>query len=545
MKKPKGKKNTSPATIAGMIQKAADLFPQALFLLDRQHKIVLVNNAAQKLTGIDATNLTAQDIKFVLALEDPRTQKQILNLKLPSNELSSLQAKLHAIPYGVTFLPLKYVPYFAAFKPRPFSLAILHPQTTNQTRESTSTTIYLELLGQLTMRIAHDFSNSLTSIMGNAELLEEQLTAIQNTTSNDRLSDAVEALPEIKDIIRKSNEMSQLIQTLQTYAKQPPSTAYVLDINTAIRETIAMARGLLGRKIQIEFLPSENLPLIYMDRLRIDRILLSILISSKSKMPTGGRITIETDEAELDNHFVGQHAGSSEGHFTRLSITDSSKGIGPEDLPHIFELPTNPNSTITDLSLPSVYSILKQSRGYIHVANWHGKGTRFDIYIPQTPPSQSSSIEDDEVLFLKLQRAPEKLQQHKNTPPTNRLILLAEDDAEIQRSITRAVSREGYEIVIASNGNDAVELYKSLTLKDQQPALLIADYGLPGIDGRSLCNTIKSQFTGANVLLTSGYRIEFDQSTNQTDDGVHFLPKPFTPTALITQISKILSKATP
>src|SRR5882672_2743910 len=131
MKKPKGTDTTSPTTIADMIQRAADVFPQALFLLDRQHKIILVNNAAQKLTGIDATNLTAQDIKFILALEDPRTQKKILKLKLPSNHLFSLQAKLHAIPYNVTFLPLNYVPYFTAFKPRPFSLAILNTQTTN------------------------------------------------------------------------------------------------------------------------------------------------------------------------------------------------------------------------------------------------------------------------------------------------------------------------------------------------------------------------------------------------------------------------------
>jgi two-component system, cell cycle sensor histidine kinase and response regulator CckA len=543
MNKPKN--NPSPATVAGMIQNAADVFPQALFLLDRQHKIILANNAAQKLTGLDTTNLIGQDIKLILALEEPRTQQNILKLKLPSNQLFSLQARIHAVPYNVSFLPLSYIPYFNAFKPRPFTLAIVNPQTSNHVRESTSTTVYLEVLGQLTMRIAHDFSNSLTSIMGNAELLAEQLSALQNTAPGENLSDPIEqALPEIHDIIRKSNEMSQLIQTLQTYATQPPSSAYVLDVNTAIRETIAMARGLLGRKIQIEFLPSENLPQIYMDRLRIDQILLSILISSKSKMPTGGRITIETDENQLDSEFVAQHAGSSEGHFTRLSITDSSKGIAPEELPHIFELPTSTDRNITNLSLPTVYAILKQSRGYINVANWHGKGTRFDIYIPQTPPTQASTIETDEVPVLKLQPTPPELQQPK-TISTNRLILLAEDDPEIQRSIQRAAMRENYEIIITSNGHDALERYKSLTLKKQQPALLIADYGLPGIDGRTLCTTIKTQFAGANVLLTSGYRIEVDQVTNQTADGLDFLPKPFTPAILLKRISNILSKANP
>ena len=540
------KKTPSPAAVAGMIQNTADLFPQALFLLDRQHKIILANNAGQKLTGLDITNLVSQDIKLILALEDPRTQQKILKLKLPSDQLFSLQGKVHAVPYKVDFLPLNYLPYFTAFKPRPFTLAIVNPQTTNETaQESSSTSVYLEMLGRLTMRIAHDFSNSLTSIMGNAELLAQELAALKTAAPEENLSDTIEqtALPEIHDIIRKSNEMSQLIQTLQTYANQPPSAAYVLDINTAIRETIAMARGLLGRKINIEFLPSENLPQIYMDRLRIDQILLSILISSKSKMPAGGRITIETDETLLDSQFVAQHAGSSEGHFTRLSITDSSRGIAPEELPHIFEIPTSTDRNITDLSLPTVYAIVKQSKGYIHVANWHGKGTRFDIYIPQTPPAQSSTIENDEVLILKLQPAPSEAQQPKAIP-TNRLILLAEDNPEIQRSIQRA-ARETYEILITSDGHEALELYRSLALQGKQPALLIADYGLPSIDGRTLCNTIKTEFAGANVLLTSGYRIEFDEFTHQTPDGINFLPKPFTPAILLKRVSKILEKASP
>lgn len=544
------KRNPEPTATAAILKNAADIFSEALFLVDRSRRIILANNAAQKMTTLEETNLIGQQIESILSLENPQTQQKVTSIKLPTKELLVLRAKIHAVPHSATFLPLNYIPYFAAFKPRPTALAIVTPQISTQAQDHTTATIYQQILGQLTMRIAHDFSNSLTSIIGNAELIEEQISALLKPPIPEPLTTLLDqGLPEIQDVVRKSREMAQFINTLQQYARQQPTSSQTLDLNTAITETITMARSLLGRKIQIEFLPSEDLPQIYMDRLRIDQILLSILVNSKNAMPAGGRVTIETEEIFLDAEFVAAHPGARQGSYTRLSITDSSAGMDPETLKRIFDIPnSNKTPDLASLGLPTVYSILKQFKGYIDVESWIGKGTRFDIYFPQTPPgpiTPPSVEDDDEVLVLHLLRQPT---QNALSPepalPNGSLILVAEDDTDVQRFIQRYVHRAGYETIITSDGNVALELYRKLTKEGNQPALLISDLGLPGMDGRTLCNAIRQEHPTARVLLTSGYRIELEGNSRKTKDGFDFLQKPFAPNILLATIERILSKPT-
>jgi signal transduction histidine kinase/CheY-like chemotaxis protein len=545
------KRNSEPTATAAMLKNAADIFSEALFLIDRSRRIILANNAAQQMTTLEETNLIGQQIESILSLENPQTQLKVTSIKLPPKELLVLRAKIHAVPHSATFLPLNYIPYFAAFKPRPIALAIVTPQISTQAQDHTTATIYQQILGQLTMKIAHDFSNSLTSIIGNAELIEEQISALLKPPILEPLTPLLDqGLPEIQDVVRKSREMAQFINTLQQYARQQPTSSRTLDLNTAITETITMARSLLGRKIQIEFLPSEDLSQIYMDRLRIDQILLSILVNSKNAMPAGGRVTIGTEEVFLDAEFVAAHPGAREGSYTRLSITDSSAGMDSATLKRIFDIPnSNKTSDLASLGLPTVYSILKQFRGYIDVESWIGKGTRFDIYFPQTPPgpiTPPSAEDDDEVLVLHLLRQPSQiaLSPGARLPnlPNGSLILVAEDEADVQIFIQRVVTRAGYETLITGDGTAALELYRKLTKQGNQPALLISDLGLPGTDGRTLCNAIRNEHPTARVLLTSGYRIELDGNSRKTKDGFDFLHKPFAPNILLATIERILSK---
>jgi signal transduction histidine kinase/CheY-like chemotaxis protein len=534
-----------------MLKNAADIFSEALFLIDRSRRIILANNAAQQMTTLEETNLIGQQIEAILSLENPQTQLKVTSIKLPPKELLVLRAKIHAVPHSATFLPLNYIPYFAAFKPRPTALAIVTPQISTHAQDHTTATIYQQILGQLTMKIAHDFSNSLTSIIGNAELIEEQISALLKPPIPEPLTPLLDqGLPEIQDVVRKSREMAQFINTLQQYARQQPTSSRTLDLNTAITETITMARSLLGRKIQIEFLPSEDLSQIYMDRLRIDQILLSILVNSKNAMPTGGRVTIGTEEVFLDAEFIAAHPGAREGSYTRLSITDSSAGMDSGTLKRIFDIPSsNKTPDLASLGLPTVYSILKQFRGYIDVESWIGKGTRFDIYFPQTPPgpiTPPSVEDDDEVLVLHLLRPPTQIALSPGTRlpnlPNGSLILVAEDEADVQIFIQRVVTRAGYETLITGDGSAALELYRKLTKQGNQPALLISDLGLPGTDGRTLCNAIRQEHPTARVLLTSGYRIELEGNSRKTKDGFDFLHKPFAPNILLATIERILSK---
>lgn len=534
-------------TAAALLRNAANVFSEALFLLDRSNRIILANNAAQRLTGLDEPNLIGQQINSILTIQDRQTRTRVDHLEIPETDLLVFRAKIHANYYTATFSPLTYIPYFAAFRPRATALAILSPSTPLQADHTTKSTIYLQLLGQLTMRIAHDFGNSLTSITGNAELIHEQISEALQTIQNDDPSRNLirESLGQIKAILRKSREMAHFVTTLQQYAKQQPTHGESIELNHAISDTITMARHLLGRKIQIEFLPSDDLPPVYIDQLRIDQILFSILVHCKNAMPQGGRITILTDQLLLDEQFVATHPGSRTGNYTRLSITDSSAGMDQDTLNRIFHFPSQPPTAETSaLALPTVYAIVKQFHAYIDVESWVGRGTRFDILLPQTPPPPQADTEADEILVLNLPTDRSQNILSKETTPTGSLILIAEDDTDICNFIKGYVTRAGYETKIATDGNAALNLYRTLTREGNQPALLIADLGLPGIDGKTLSYAIRHEYPGARILLTSGFPTEVDQKTKKTRDGFHFLQKPFPANLLLTTIDRII-KPTP
>jgi signal transduction histidine kinase/FixJ family two-component response regulator len=500
------------------LQSLTDLFTEAVFLLDRSDRVILANHAAQTMTALPETALVAQPIESILSLNVPkRTKSKIAN---PQTEtLLQVPATVHGHSHSATFVPLPNLTYFPKLKPRPYALVIVTP-TTSRIHDHTTATIYLQIVGQLTMRIAHDLNNSLTSIIGNAELIKEQLA---------------HDFPELDDVIRKSHEMAQFINRLQQYARQQPLTKHSLDLNTAIHDFLPIAKSLLGPTIQITFLPADELPRIYIDRPRIDQVLLSILLSCKKEMSTGGRITIETDHVDLDVEFTSTHPGARPGTYSRLSITDSSNGMDSKRVARIFDFPTAHVLDSSILGLPIAYSIVKDLKGYITLESWIRKGTRFDIYIPlsvstaPTPLLDAFSLPDS----------------HNPSSTNSSLILVADDDPDIQNTIARCVSRVGYKTLFASDGRTALDLYEQLTGEDNQPALLIADLGLPTIDGGALSLTIQERYQNACVLLTSGHEIDINPTTGLTPEGFTFLHKPFEPNALLTTIERLLKREGP
>lgn len=522
---------------AKTLRSATDLLTEALFLIDRSHRIILANNAAQTMTGLPESLLLRKPIATVISLQLSQQGTKTNRIKLPTSDLITLPARVHALSYSATFVPLAGLAHFSEFKPRPTALVIARPAPSHQLHDHTNTTIYVQTIGYLTMKIAHDLSNSLTSIIGNAELLHEQLDDAHSLPTADTIASLKDN--ELHDVIRKSREMAQFINTLREYARHPPINTHSSDVNDAIRETLSIARTLLGRTIQIDFVPSDELPRVQMDRFRIDQLLFSLLLSCTKAMPSGGLITLETKPATLDRHFTDTHRGARPGTYIRLTITDSSVGFDPEQLTRIFDFPPAEDFDLVGLGLPLLYSILKRFDGYVTVDSSPGKGRRFDIYIPHNPvPPISPGPEEHALSSL-----PHSSESHAAANPS--LILVADDDSDVRRTIARYVSRAGYNTAFAADGKIALDLYKRLTAAGNQPALLIADLGLPEIDGRTLSITIQEHFCTARILLTSGYTPDINPTTGKTPEGFTFLQKPFEPNALLTIVERLVKEADP
>jgi len=516
---------------AKALRPAIDLITQALFVIDSFDKIILANDAAQMITGLPESALLDNAIATILSIDNSHKNRPH-HINLPTAELLTLPATVHGLQYSATFIPLTNLTYKTELTRPAAALVIVTSNSSPLVHTHTATTIYVQFIGNLTLRIAHDLSNSLTSIIGNAELLNEQLTDLFNSPTPQRCASLRDnGLPELLDVIRKSREMAQDITSLREFARQQPVNTHTLELNNAVNETLTLAKSLLGTKIRIDFLPSEKLPPIYMDRFRFDQLLLSILLTSKNAMPpSGGLILIETGTATLDQEFTLTHPGARSGTYTRLSVTDSSPGMDSDQVTRFFDFPGKEIFDSADLSIPIAYSIVKRFGGYITVESWPGKGTRFDIYFPSIPTS------DDQVLDL----APLE-SKHSTIGIKSSLILIADDDSDIQTTIARYLFKAGYQTASAADGKTALHLYRKLTAEGNQPALLIADLGLPEMDGRTLSTIIQNEFRSAPVLLTSGFKIEINTTTGKTRDGFHFLPKPFEPNALLTTIERLLN----
>ena len=372
----------------------------------------------------------------------------------------------------------------------------------------------LESVGQLTGGLAHDFNNLLTVIMGNAEILSEQLAG------DPRLADTADT------VLKAAQRGADLTQRLLAFARRQPLDPRPVDVNALVAEMAPLLRRTLGEQVEISFAQLHELWPALVDPSQLENALLNLCINARDAMPRGGRVTIEVANKQLDEDYATRHVDVRAGPYVALAVTDTGTGIAPEHLARVFEpfFTTKEQGKGTGLGLSMVYGFIKQSGGHINIYSELAHGTTVRLYLPRAhaPVPLASSDEGAESI-----------------PAIGaETVLLVEDDELVRKFAHRQLVALGYEVVQAPSGPVALQIIRSELAID----LLFTDVVMPGgMSGRDLADKARTLRPGLRVLYTSGYTEDAILHQGRLDPGVLLLNKPYRRIELARKIREALS----
>jgi signal transduction histidine kinase/CheY-like chemotaxis protein len=371
----------------------------------------------------------------------------------------------------------------------------------------------MEAIGRLSGGIAHDFNNILVPITGYVDL------AMMSIPSDSKLYTHIQRIREAAK--RAANLTSQIL----AFSRKQVLEIRVLNLNDVVGDFNKMVQRLIGEDIEVEILLDPALHLIKADRGQIEQVLMNLVINARDAMPTGGKLTIETANAYLDETYVKKYADTlSPGPYAMLSVNDTGHGMDAETQQQIFEpfFTTKEEGKGTGLGLATVFGIVKQHQGTIWVYSEINKGTTFKIYLPQTH-------NEDQLIDIP-QAEPETLSGTET-------IMVVEDDDMVRHLVCETLAAFGYQVLEAQNSNDALQLaaeYKE-TLH-----LLLTDVVMPEMNGLELYENVVAIHPAIRVLYMSGNTDKVFAHHGIPEEGVNFLQKPFTVRSLTQKVRRIL-----
>jgi two-component system cell cycle sensor histidine kinase/response regulator CckA len=374
----------------------------------------------------------------------------------------------------------------------------------------------MEALGRLAGGIAHDFNNLLTAIQGFNDLVLRDLDP----------SDARRG--SLEQVAQAANRAARLTRQILAYAKRQVLQPEVLDLNRLILEMAAMLRRLVRSDVVIETDLEDDLFPVRVDAGQLEQILLNLAINASDAMPEGGRLTIRTARAHLARPAPSGRFIMEPGEYAVLSVEDNGVGMDAETMERIFEpfFTTKDRAQGTGLGLSTVYGIVKQSGGYIHVDSTPGGGSRFHVWLPRAEGEVAEDAPDE-----------------SESPEAAGLVtvLVVEDDEAVRALSTRLLREKGYHVLEAADGVRALQIAET---NIDTIDLLFTDIVLPGMSGREIARRLLSMRPDLKVLYTSGFTsdslIQGGIARGVLEPGIAFLHKPFRPNELLVRIDDLL-----
>ncbi len=384
----------------------------------------------------------------------------------------------------------------------------------------------MQAIGQLAGGVAHDFNNLLQAIMGNCDLLLMRHSA----------SDP--SFEEINEVRQNSVRAAGLVRQLLAFSRQQTLQPKVLALTDTLTELSMLLRRLLGERCELKIDHEADLWAVRADEGQISNAIMNLAVNARDAMPPeGGRVTIRTANFHLTGPKSVGTATMPAGEYVQIDVADNGSGISKENIPKIFEpfFTTKPTGQGTGLGLSTVYGIVKQTGGFITVDSEPGKGTDFSIYLPRHIVVQGVQAEPPAEAETASPSAPADITGQDT-------VLLVEDEEAVRSFAARALRMRGYTVIEASGGEIALDAVRS---HQGTIDLLVTDVVMPNMDGPTLVRAASRLRPEMRIIFMSGYAEDAFRKSEDRDENMHFLPKPFGLKQLVSKVKEDLSEDSP
>jgi two-component system cell cycle sensor histidine kinase/response regulator CckA len=486
------------------LQALLDVLPVGLALVDRDGRFLTMNQAFRQAAGLKGTTMPVYPGDLVVKEDKaPVADAVRRNARGPAmtGDLAVRLIRAPAEPVALTIAGLRGI------GDAPVLLLLKDNSEEAKLKRQVAQATKMQVVGQLAGGVAHDFNNILTAIIGHCDLM------LMRHTPGDSDYD------DIQQIKSNSNRAAGLTRQLLAFSRQQTLRPQVLQLPDVVSEVSHLLKRLLGETVELVVKHGRSLGPVRADPGQLEQVIVNLAVNARDAMAEkgGGALTIQTysvkanQVAELGSDILPI------ADYSALSVTDTGVGISPSILGKVFEpfFTTKEIGKGTGLGLSTVYGIVKQSGGFIFADSKVGEGTRFVIYLPVHHEEVSASRS------RKVEKAKKDELWGSGT------VLLVEDEPMVRAVAERALTRHGYRVITADNGEEALEQLA----KAEHIDLLISDVVMPGMDGPTVVREARKSRPDLKILFMSGYAEE--QLRNSIDiENVNFLPKPFSVTEL-------------
>ena len=376
----------------------------------------------------------------------------------------------------------------------------------------------MEAVGRLAGGVAHDFNNLLTVITGYSQM------QLEETQLGNPLHD------HAQQIYEASQRAAALTRQLLAFSRQQVLQPQRVSLNNILSSMEKMLSRLIGEDIRVRTVCAKEAALVRVDPQQIEQVIMNLAINARDAMPMGGMLTLETDRAELDASYVKDHPEVVAGDYMRLTVSDNGVGMDRKTLARIFEpfFTTKDTGKGTGLGLATVYGVVKQSGGHIHVYSEPGIGTTFRLYFPVVEEA-ASEVRD---------ARPKAGAEHRG----QETILVVEDDQPLRDLAQNVLQSQGYRVFTAKNPD---EVRAICTEHASAIHLLLTDVIMPQMSGKDVATLCSGLVPQLKVLYMSGYTSDVIMHHGVLEEGLAFLQKPFTPVALTAKVREVLDGSSP